>query len=490
MTSTNDRQTKLFDRFKLHSGLPDDHVELFRDVIIATQHYIQHLDDGDTSDEEGVDIGVTYLKDDGSEFTLADVPVRSLVNSIEEHIQVYVPEHRRTEVYKMVVEGIRGIKQTPRWDRQADNPRAMPQTPFSESRAPLESRKTNESLFRTFASASKLDRETLACIRGMIVWRDSERNNGTWGAIEWDTFEVTGGRLGPTEQHTLADIPHCYVRDRLMASTTIDISPERRDQVQEVVFSDLTSSQVKQYAAAIEEMERQAEGHRPAKAKKPRRSREVSPEVVDRALSVYWIQQSRKIAPQEAECIMKEEELLDAIDDTINLAPNQSFTALKLKVPKPEFAFSIGSTCHSVLTPSAWVQKDDEVSVPEECEVDRDCDQIRAMIKILIRGGHWKTDEFIRALEGIRHRQLINFLEKRGPLQGKKSLAFRRSWEFFKKRELLGFELTAAPPKPPKLRREVQELVKLREVDPNRGHKRQSQGLFERPKKLQKASKY
>ncbi|KAI1742428.1 hypothetical protein F4680DRAFT_463898 [Xylaria scruposa] len=465
MASTNDRQTKLFDHFKLHSRLPDDHVKLFRDVIIANEHYNQHIDDDDDTsgdddedDEDGFDIGATRYKADGSKFTLADVPVRSLINAIEEHIQIYVPEHRRTQVYKKVVEGVPNVKQTPRWDCQADNPRAIPQTPFSKTRAPLKSRETNESLFETFTLASKLDRKTLARIRGMIVWRDSERTNGTWGAIEWDTFEVTGGRLGPTEQHTFADVPHCYVRDRLMASTIVDISPEKRDEVRQVVFSDLTSSQIKQYAAAIEEIESQAEGRRPAKVKKPRRSRGA----VDRARLVREIQQSRKITAQEAECIIEEEEELDAIDDTINLAPNQSFTALKLKK--------------------------DEVSVPEECEVDRDCDQVRAMIKIFVRAGHWKTDDFIRALERIRRRQLIEFLKKRGPLQGKQSSVFRQSWNFFKKRELLGIELTAALPKP-KLQREVQALMKLREVDPNRGHKRPSGGSFERPKKVQKASK-
>ncbi|KAI0195203.1 hypothetical protein EV127DRAFT_181495 [Xylaria flabelliformis] len=318
----------------------------------------------------------------------------------------------------------------------------------------------------------------------MIVWRDSERSNGTWGAINWDTFEVTGGRLGPTEQHTLADIPHCYVRDRLMASTIVDISPEKRDQVRKVVFSDLTSSQVQQYAAAIEEMERQPEGRRPTKVKKPRRSRKT----VDRALLVRDIQQSRKITRQEAECILEEEELFDIIDDTINLAPNQSFAALKLKVPKSETAFSIGIR-YSVLTPGAMIQEDDEVLVPEECVIDRDCDQVRAMIKILVRRGHWKTDQFIRAVEGLRHRKLIEFLEKRGPLQGKQSSVFRQSWNFFKKRELLGFELTAAPPKP-KIPREIRGLMRLQKVDPNRGHKRSSQGIVERPKKMQKVSQY
>ncbi|KAI0970063.1 hypothetical protein F4678DRAFT_462864 [Xylaria arbuscula] len=487
MASMNDKKNKLYDRFKQYSGLPHDHLELFFDCIVATE--CSNLStDSDTSDEEELDTGVTYYKPDGSEFTLADVPLRSLVKAIEGHIQIFIAEHRRTEVYDRVVEGYHGIKKVPRWDCQEDNPRAKPQTTFSESRAPLKSRITNESLFKIFVSASNLDPGILARIRGMIVWRDSARSNGTWGAIEWDTFKVTGGRLGPTEEHTLSDVPHCYVRDCLIAYTIADADPERRDQVWQAVFSDLTSSQIQQYAAAIEEIERKEERHMPAKIDKPRRSREVSPAVPDRALLVERIQRSRKIGPAEAECIMREDELLDAIDDTIGLTPNPSFTALKLKATADSACSTSG--LRSVLRPDTRVQEDDEVSVPEDCAIDRDCDQVRAMIRILVRKGHWTVDQFVRALDSVRHRQLIEFLKKRGPLQGKKSSVFRRSWEFFKKRELLGFELTAAVPKnhlkPPP---EVRVLTSLREVNPNRGHKRHRQESLEGPEKLRKLRK-
>lgn len=351
---------------------------------------------------------------------------------------------------------------------------------------PPESRQTNQLLFVTFETVSKLSHETLARIRGMIKWHDSERSNGTWGAIDWDTFEVTGGRLGPTEEHTLADVPNCYVRDRLMASTSIDITRERRDLVREVVFSDLTPSQVKEYASIIDEMEHQAEAqkHRPAKTKKPRRSREV----FDRALLVREIQCKRKICPQEAECIMKQEELLDAIDDTIDLAPNLSFAARKMKCLKSDRFFGM-STIFSVLKPGVLVQKDDEISVPRDSVIDRDCDQVRAMIKIFVREGHWTMEHFTRALEGPRRPEISQFLEKRGPLQGKQSSTFQRSWDFFKRRELLGLELTAPPPEP-KLAREVQGLMKLQEAHHNRGKKRSSLEDLEGPGKPWKKSKF
>ncbi|KAI0420544.1 hypothetical protein F5X98DRAFT_331226 [Xylaria grammica] len=493
-------QNEIYDRFKQHSGLPENHFKLLRNSIVHHEYLIQldvfspgppsrrlEIDDG-SDDKHRINLDKNYLKEDGSEFTLADVPLKSLVTAIESHIQIYVAEYRRTEVYKMVVEGVRGIKQTPKWDRQVDNPRATPRTPFSECRDPPESRKTNKVLFESFASASKLKPETLARIRGMIVWCDSERSNETWGAIEWDTFTVTGGRLGPAEEHTLYDVPNCYVRDRLMASTSLDIKPERRDRVRGIVFSDLTSSQIKQYATTIEEMEIQtAEDKperakkRPAKTKKSQGPRKGSA----RALMVQQIQHSRKVTPQEAECIMKQEELLDAVDDTICLAPNPNFAALETKYECPgHFGWK-----YSVLTPGARVQNDAEISIPADCDIDRDCDQLRAMIKVLVRKGHWTMDEFVRALEGPRRRLVSEFLEKRGPLQGKQSLTFARSWGFFKKRELLGYELTAPPPRP-RLMREVRGLVGLRGVDPNRGKKRPSLGASGRPGKLQKASYY
>jgi hypothetical protein len=268
-----------------------------------------------------------------------------------------------------------------------------------------------------------------------------------------------------------------------MVSTSIDIDPDRRDQVREVVFSDLTSSQIKHYAAeieeieAIEELERQLECHRSAKTKKPRRSQEV----LDRTQKVREIQLRRKICPQEAECIMKQEEILDAVVDTIDLVPNPSFAARKMRCSKVKLC----GRAWSVLKPGHLAQDDHEVLVPRECHIDRDCDQVRAMIKILVRRGHWTMEDFTKALDGSGRPEVNQFLEKRGPLQGKQSAVFQRSWDFFKKRELLGLELTAPPPKP-KLAREIRALRGLQEVNPNRGYKRPSVESSEKPAKLQK----
>ncbi|GAP90702.1 hypothetical protein SAMD00023353_5200270 [Rosellinia necatrix] len=378
MTSAG-QQKELYDRFVQHSGLDKRSLEISRDLIIAFQYYKYKFDrgEGDSDNEPEHYLNVEKYKADGSESTLADVPLERLASLVEVLIRICVPEHRRTKVYKKAITGIRGINQTPKWDR-ADNPRAKPQTPFSEPRVPLSSRETNAILFERFAKASGLSGKTLAEINGMIVWRDSARTNGTWGAIEWKTFKVTGGRLGPTEPHYFADVPNCYVRDR--------------------------------------------------------------------------------------------------------------FAARKVKLPKNkrDFHRMMLSGRWSVLKPDVQVEKNDEIEVPNVCDIDRDCDQIRAMIKIFVRKGHWTMEQFTQALNGPRRPQVIRFLEKKGPLEGRQSSVFRQSWRFFKTRELLGSELTDPPPKPKGVSQEVRALQELREVDPNRGKKRPSVKGSGRPEKLQK----
>ncbi|KAI8626422.1 hypothetical protein F5Y19DRAFT_478540 [Xylariaceae sp. FL1651] len=100
-------------------------------------------------------------------------------------------------------------------------------------------------------------------------------------------------------------------------------------------------------------------------------------------------------------------------------------------------------------------------------------------------------EHFFRTLDGPGQPEISKLLEKRGPLQGKQSSTFQQGWNFFKRREMLGLELPAPlpKPKPSKLPREVQGLMELREVDPNRGKKRAGLDNGERSGKQQKRSR-
>ncbi|KAI1342491.1 hypothetical protein F5Y15DRAFT_429818 [Xylariaceae sp. FL0016] len=418
MASTQQRNVKLYDQFKRVSGLPNTQTP-----------------------------PITWKRiSERVEQNLSKAPFKLVVDDIEELIQILVPPNKRTEIYPKVFDGVTGVRKVPRWESPVDNPRAVPQTPFSEPRAvslPVtlciaaptldrdlekETETTCLHLYQKFVAASKLADDVLRHIRSIIVWRDTERSNGTWGALDWEDETVRGGRLGPTEEHNLWDVPRCSLGDCLMASTLTDIHPQDRASVRKFIFPDLSSAQITEYVSIIEKQEDKLQKHDPPKKKRKRRNQET----FDRRQAVRL------------------EEVLDMVDENINLAPNLSF--LKLQVTSAKISWTWVTkygTRRSILEPGRWLEGEESEPVESGESIDRDCDQIRAMIKIFVRKGDWSMDEFILALGGPRRPELKKFLEKRGLLEGRHSSAFQRSWELFKRRELLGYQLTDPPPPPP-----------------------------------------
>ncbi|KAI1098126.1 hypothetical protein F4804DRAFT_350767 [Jackrogersella minutella] len=125
----------------------------------------------------------------------------------------------------------------------------------------------------------------------------------------------------------------------------------------------------------------------------------------------------------------------------------------------------------SVIIPKLNDRLPGEVAADVGTEIDRDCDQIRAMIKILTcHGGEWTVDQFRRTLGHISRPKLTSFLEKWGPRGGVHCLSFLLGWEFFKLREILGCPLVKTNPPGSPYRDFMQER------DPNRGQKRSSIG--------------
>jgi hypothetical protein len=85
-----------------------------------------------------------------------------------------------------------------------------------------------------------------------------------------------------------------------------------------------------------------------------------------------------------------------------------------------------------------------EASLTPDAEIDRDCDQVRAMIKVFCDGwGEWSLDEFREALgSSVTRDRLDAFLRKRGTDGNQlKSAAFILSWEFFNRRQQLGLPI-------------------------------------------------
>ncbi|KAI1075842.1 hypothetical protein F5B20DRAFT_558123 [Whalleya microplaca] len=311
-----------------------------------------------------------------------------------------------------------------------------------------------------------------------IAWQDSCDENGNGGVMQPSAQKVTGGRLGRGHEHTLEDVPNCFVRDFIMENIDLVVEENKRDDVRKAVFTDLSTSEIEEYAALI----RRKSGERSTEADELDPPTAQDPE---RAGKIQALKFHRGITEAEAECILRQEDLIDAVDATIDLTPKPGFSTLTGGFLEKASRY----INRSVIRPGDKLAPE-EKSTRVNIEIDRDCDQVRAMIKILIRRGHWTAEQFTQAMAPVSRPQINAFLQKRGPRDGRTSFAFQAIWEFFKRREQLGLKLTARIPQPklpklPRLTREVRAL-QLQEVDPNRGRKRPARGGQEKPAKNRK----
>jgi hypothetical protein len=216
-----------------------------------------------------------------------------------------------------------------------------------------------------------------------------------------DMCTISGGRLG--RDHTLEDVPTCYVRDRVMDYINDQLPEEKRADVRRAVFSDLTEAEINQYSALIAEERIEAEAPSP---RRPGASRQLD----------------------------RQQEVLCTIDDTIDLEPGLS------RVRRRNMSSIISSVVKArgvgPLPAERLVQVDDDIF--------HDCDQVRAMVRRFITTGEWTMDDFRLTLGGVTRAQLNTFLEHRGPRNGLRCKAFQLCWEFFHRREKLSLPLTEA----------------------------------------------
>ena len=103
-------------------------------------------------------------------------------------------------------------------------------------------------------------------------------------------------------------------------------------------------------------------------------------------------------------------------------------------------------SCLNPLKSCTWDEKGIYEFLYED--IDRDCDQVRAMVANLIRySSKWSLESFRRSLTWLERAPFYAFLRHRGKRGGVRSRAYQLIWEFFKKRELLNVPLpTAAAP--------------------------------------------
>jgi len=318
---------------------------------------------------------------------------------------------------------------------------------------------SNSQLMDAFASSAALDDRTTKAVRGQIVWRDGLGDDTRPCLLTLGSGDVSGGRLG--RDHTLDDVPNHFLRDCLLDYIETVLEEKLRHKVRKAVFPDLTVAQLKEYGDELAQAKADdAEEERQARAA-PRR-RQPKKELPSTG-GIGWEARVQQRVQQQAAALM-------AVDDTIPLTPCPGFALHR--------QFS-DHTQGSVIIP-------DSEPLPGEAEldvgtdIDRNCDQIRALIKIFLREeAGWDIDQFRRALDRdgrygsnpISRQRMTEFLEKRGPGDGKRCGVFAYAWEFFRKRELLGLPLV-----PVRVRTALQEVSRN-----GRGRKRRGADVSDKP---------
>ncbi|KAK0646890.1 hypothetical protein B0T16DRAFT_446778 [Cercophora newfieldiana] len=339
------------------------------------------------------------------EITFKDVPVAKVAKEIESCIKRDVPAEHRTEIYHKVLTGTPGHKEIPEWD--VPKPPGVHEkhlTPFSMPRDTM----SNEELLDIFVSAIGLDDEDAKIISGQIIC----------------TGEISGGRLG--RDHTLADVPTNYFRDRLM--DYIDEQLEdgiKQRATRKAICFDLTDAEIEQYTRLIAEdrvkVEKEAD-----RGCKP----------LSRQKRIELILESGKLAQtreQATEIIL----LADAVDDI--------GSTTDWKMPKPmgiyrDLQRGPKAVKGSVVKPNSAPLKKYESGLATDMEVDRDCDQVRAMIRAFCGSFWWSAESFLVALgPAVTRDEFTAFIKKRGTDADQlESAAYLLSWEFFNRRQQLG----------------------------------------------------
>ncbi|KAI1763488.1 hypothetical protein GGR53DRAFT_364603 [Hypoxylon sp. FL1150] len=382
----------------------------------------------------------------------------TFISAVIEYIVNHTPNDRCTRVYEDVVSVIPDSDYsytsmpTARPARDTKGLHQNPETPFSASKAAPGSAKSNAELIDILVSTANLESRQAVYIRGVITWLDS-MYDATGGTLTASSGLVSGGRLG--RDHRLSDVPNHYVRDTLMNYIVTRLEEDRREKVKTAVFPDLSAAELEEYSDIIMQKQREIDEKEQAEW--------------DEARQAYLRREAQRNS--EAANLERQDTLIKEIDKSIDLTPKPGFAVRNYSKSGQS------RICWSVLKPPIDVpgphQGDGMSMEPEERDVevgediDRDCDQIRAMIARFIQDSGWSANQFRWALSRhITRRQLINFLEKRGPSAGKQTHVFPLAWEFFKKREMLGYPISNTP----------NDAGVLQERDANRRTKRPSVG--------------
>lgn len=254
---------------------------------------------------------------------------------------------------------------------------------------------------------------------------------------------VSGGRLG--RDHTLSDVPNHFIRDFLLeqidegVNEAEELDEDQRQSARRALFPDLTAGQLSEYSEAL--AKKREDDARAYRAENGIPEKDATPEQIHKcALKRIMLRHGFKHEKQ-AETVLQLHEAAEAVDTTVDLTPSVRPGAVR------DYE-KYGPLRRSVLWPGPErgpCRLENMISPP--VQMDRDCDQIRLIIRRFCSGDRapayprdWEfnIDNFHSAL-GITRQTLTSFLKKKGPENGVKSQAYELAWEFFKRRELIGY---------------------------------------------------
>ncbi|KAK8133531.1 hypothetical protein PG984_005543 [Apiospora sp. TS-2023a] len=311
-------------------------------------------------------------------------------------------------------------------------------------RAP-ESQKTNTQLVEDLKSAPGVDESKLKTRVAIAIHEDANDGDPKKQASldpGKDDWEVHGGRLG--RDHTLEDVPNHYLRDRLMSFTNECMPKDQAPEARRRVFSDLNEGEIAAYSNVIRKDEaRLADGYqmgddsewqeRCARHEEQQKRLQKMDNITKVAHETKFIKDMGQAAELE-----EQKTLMAHIDPDMDMTPHPIGQHRNYDDHPPIRHSVFHCRPSGPEDPSPRMRK--ALPEPFYTEINYDCDQVRSLVKRFIPASVprlWDLEKLCMVF-GLERPQLIEFLQKSGPLAGEKSQAYGLCWEFFRRRQTLG----------------------------------------------------
>jgi hypothetical protein len=208
-----------------------------------------------------------------------------------------------------------------------------------------------------------------------------------------------------------------------MDYTTTELPEHKHRTVRKALYPDLTAAQITEYVSLLAKDRWEKEA--------PNR---LAMERFDKARKLL---DEKKVSTfAEGRNLVLLDEAIEKVKTDVDLTPKPLGIRRNIDLPV--------LITRSVVKPD-YVPLPREGKIVYQYEVDRDCDQIRAMIKIFLAEGEWTPSQFCHAAGGLTRKQLTAFMNKTGHDKAQSKLkAYLLGWEFFNFREALGLPLRGA----------------------------------------------